>query len=389
MSAAHSHHLENPLADLPALLAPSIAAAAEQMETDRDVPEKLVHELRDTGAFRLLTPRELGGFEAPLETVLHVYEGFGRLDASVAWLVWNANWGFVGALLDEKGAERIWGDGPEPVFANSGMPGIAVPTEGGYRVSGTWRIVSGVNRADWLAVVGVITEEAGPRLTEAGTPDVRLFMVRKDQLAVKDTWNVSGMLGSGSHDVTVEDALVPDELVARIDVPARIERPLYQGFIPALVFPGCSAVVLGVARAAIEETVALALHKTTFTGGTLAQSAHTQAVVARSQAALQAARLLLLSAAAALDAAGEHGEPVTLDQRAGLRAAMSHAAQVSREVLVAMYELGSASSVYRGNPVERLFRDGMVALQHANHSAAFFEAAGRVRFGIDPGMPLF
>ena len=378
------------LLDLPALLAPSIRAAADRIETGRDVPVELVRELRDKGAFRLLTPRELGGFEAPLETVLKVYEGFGRLDASVAWLVWNANWGFVGALLDDTGNARIWGDGgTEPVFANSGMPGVAVPAEGGYLLTGTWKIVSGVTRADWLAVVGVVTENARPRLTGAGAPDVRLFVLRRDQLSIKDTWDVSGMLGSGSNDVAVEGALVPDGLVARIDEPARIERPLYQGFIPALVLPGCSAVVLGVARAAIEETVALATSKATSTGGTVAQSAHAQAVVARSQAALRAARLLLLSAAAALDAAGEKAEPVTIEQRADLRAAMSHAAHVSREVLVAMYELGSSSSIYRGKPVERLFRDGMVALQHANHSAALFEAVGRVRFGFDPGVPLF
>ncbi|MBY8876100.1 acyl-CoA dehydrogenase family protein [Actinacidiphila acidipaludis] len=374
---------------LPVQLAAAIEAAAERMETDRDVPEDLVRALRDAGAFRLLTPRELGGFEAPLTTVLKVYEGFGRIDASVAWLVWNANWGFLAALLDEAGIARIWGDGPEPVFANSGMPGTAVPADGGFRLSGTWKIVSGARRADWLAMVGVVTQDGGPRLTDAGTPDVRLFVVGRDQVSIRDTWNVSGLLGSGSNDVVVENAPVPAELVARIDVPARIERPLYQGFIPALVIPGCTAVVLGVAQAAVDETVALALSKATFTGATLARSAHTQAVVARSQAALRAARLLLLSAAAALDAAGENGEPVTLDLRADLRAAMSHAAQVSREVLVAMYELGSSSSLYRGNRVERLFRDGMVALQHANHSAGFFEAAGRVRFGIDPGMPLF
>jgi indole-3-acetate monooxygenase len=380
---------ESSVLDLPTQLAPAIKAAADEMETRRDLPEKLLHELRDSGAFRLLTPRELGGFEAPLETVLTVYEGFGRLDASAGWVVWNANWGFLGALLDEKGTSRIWADGPEPVFANSGAPGFAVPADGGFRLSGNWKIVSGVNQADWLVVVGVIMEAGSPRLTDAGTPDVRLFTLRRDQLSIKDTWDVSGMLGSGSNDVVVEDALVPGELVARLDMPARIKRPLYQGFVPALVFPGCTAVVLGVAQAAIDETTALAVSKKTFTGGTLAESAHTQAVIARSEAALQAARLLLLSAAAALDTAGRDAVPVTMDQRAALRAAMSHAALVSREVLVAMYELGSSSSLYRGNSLERLFRDGMVALQHANHSAAFFEAAGRVRFGGDPGMSLF
>jgi hypothetical protein len=31
----------------------------------------------------------------------------------------------------------------------------------------------------------------------------------------------------------------------------------------------------------------------------------------------------------------------------------------------------------------------VAALQHANNSAQFLEAAGRVRFGMEPGMPLF
>ncbi|MBZ9645311.1 acyl-CoA dehydrogenase family protein [Streptomyces sp. PSKA30] len=136
---------------LPELLSASVKAAAEEMEAGRDLPEKLMQELRDSGAFRLLTPRELGGFEAPLETVLKVYEGFGRLDASVAWVVWNTNWGFLAALLGEAGTARIWADGPDPIFANADQPGTAVVTEGGCRLSGTWKRVSGVDRADWLA----------------------------------------------------------------------------------------------------------------------------------------------------------------------------------------------------------------------------------------------
>ncbi|MEU8362740.1 acyl-CoA dehydrogenase family protein [Nonomuraea sp. NPDC048882] len=377
------------LLDLPAQLEAAIGAAAGDMEAGRDLPEKLVRELRDSGAFRLLTPRELGGFEAPLETVLKVYEGFGRLDASAGWIVWNANWGFIGALLDEPGNARIWGSGPEPVFAASSMVGTAVPCDGGYRLSGHWKLVSGINHADWFAAAAYIKDGDNVLLTDDGMLDVRFFMLRREQLSVKDTWHSGGLRGSGSHSVMVEDAVVPGDLVARVDVPARVQRPRYQGYIPSLVVPGCSAVVLGVAQSAIEETAALVVSKRTMTGGTLAASAHTQTVIARSEAALQAARLLLLAAARDLDLAGENATPVTLELRAALRAAMSHAAQTSRDVLTAMYELGSSASIYQGNSVERLFRDGMVALQHHNHSAVFFESVGRVRLGMAPTQPVF
>ncbi|WP_218825162.1 acyl-CoA dehydrogenase family protein [Streptosporangium subroseum] len=154
--------------ELPSLLAPSIRAAAEEMDQLGDIPEKLLAELREAGAFRLLTPYELGGFETPLTTALEVYEGFGRIDASVAWVVWNANWGFVGALLDEAGTGRLWGGAAEPIFTNGGMPGVAVPVEGGYRVSGNWKIVSGIHGADWLVVVAVVMRDGAPRMTDAG-----------------------------------------------------------------------------------------------------------------------------------------------------------------------------------------------------------------------------
>jgi alkylation response protein AidB-like acyl-CoA dehydrogenase len=126
-------------------------------------------------------------------TCYGVYENFGRIDASVGLLVWNANYGFMGALLNESGAAQIWSEGAEPTLANSSMPGAAVPVDGGYRLSGHWKIVSGIHAADWFIAVGVVTENGQPRITQAGAPDIRLCAVRRDQLKADDTWNVSGM----------------------------------------------------------------------------------------------------------------------------------------------------------------------------------------------------
>ena len=141
-------------------------------------------------------PTWVGGSETPLTDVLRIDENFGRIDASVGLLVWNANYGFMGALLSESGAAQIWGGGAEPTLANSGMPGAAVPVDGGYRLSGQRKIVSGIHAADWFIAVGVVTENGQPRITQACAPDIRLCAVRRDQLKVDDTWNVSGMRGA-------------------------------------------------------------------------------------------------------------------------------------------------------------------------------------------------
>jgi hypothetical protein len=69
---------------------------------------------------------------------------------------------------------------------------------------------------------------ARPALTEADKRDVRLFHVHKEQPTIEHTWNVSGMRGSGSHAVVLEDVFVPAELTANIDVPLRIDRPPYR-----------------------------------------------------------------------------------------------------------------------------------------------------------------
>jgi indole-3-acetate monooxygenase len=375
--------------DLPAFLAPTIAAALDEAESQAEIPQQLHSQLRDAGAFRLLTPREYGGSETPLTELLEVYERFGHIDASTGLLVWNANFGFIAALLSETGAQRIWSSGAEPTLGNSGVRGVAARAVGGYRLSGRMPIVTGIGFADWFIAVGVVTENGEPCMTAAGGPDVRLFAVQRGQFTIEHTWNVTGMRGSGSNDVVVADAFIPDDLVAALDPPALIDRPLYRGFIPTLVFPGAAAVVLGVARRAIEETVTLAPSKTLLSGGTLADSPRVQYIIAKSEAAVAAAKLLLMNAADSLQRSAESNTTVSLQQRADLRAAMTHAAQVSRDALVAMYELASSTALYRTNPIERVFRDGIAALQHANHSAQFLEAAGRVRFGMEPGMPLF
>lgn len=369
------------IATAPAALRASIESHMASMDAHAEIPQDLHAELREAGVFRMLTPREYGGLAAPLSSALTVYEDLAHIDASVGLVTWNANFGFIGALLSPDGAQRIWDGSTEPVFANSGMPGTATPDNQGYRINGRWRLVSGVHHADWIVLVVIV---AGP----GDTPLVKGAVVHRDQITIHQAWDVTGLRGTGSHEITVEDVLVPGELVFGFDDPVRVDGDLYQGFIPALVFPGCTAVALGVARRALSETVALIGSKPSMTGR-LADSPRVQYAIAKHESAVAAARLLLHAAVGELEGAANRHEPVTLAQRAALRAAMTHAAEVSREALVSAYQLASSTALFRSHPLERIFRDGMATLQHANHSALFMEAAGRARLGLDPGVPLF
>lgn len=366
---------------LPDLLRSSILSAADEAKSLGRLPVDLVEQLRKAGAFRLLTPREYGGFETSLATALRVYEMFGRIDTSVGWNIWNHNFGYIAAFLDEAGANRVWAETREPIFANCSHPmGRAVEVPGGYRLSGRWKMVSGIDEADWLVAPGIV-EDGEPARRTGNEPEFRLLLVPREQVVVHDTWNVNGMRASGSKDIEVDDAYVPSDLAWGAQNRTRFDRPLFHVFGVHLVVPGCTAVLLGTAQSAIDELVALAPNKKTQGGGTLAGRAHTQMEVARSETALHAARELLLRIAADFDLTAAQRGKATLRQQAALRAAQSHAASVSRAVLTAMHELGSSDSIYLGSRLERLVRDGLVAAQHANHSARHFEEAGRVRLG--------
>lgn len=107
------------------------------------------------GVFRLTTPLERDGFEAPLATLVEVYEAFGRIDGPVAWNIWNGALGFSAALLSEAAGDEIWGVEGDPIIANSArVAGAATPADGGYVLSGRWDIVSAIDSADWVALFG-------------------------------------------------------------------------------------------------------------------------------------------------------------------------------------------------------------------------------------------
>jgi alkylation response protein AidB-like acyl-CoA dehydrogenase len=347
------------------------------------MPPMLLEALRSAGAFRLFTPREQAGLELPLRAALETFEAIGALDVAVAWNVWNGNMGFSAAMLPESGVRAIWREGArDPVIANAVRPnGVATSVAGGFSLTGRWDLVSAIHAADFVALFALV-DPAAER-----APDVRVFYVPRARLQVLDTWHVHALRGTGSDTVVAEAVHVPDDQVVSPFAPARIDRPLYR--IPAftLASSGVGAIVVGAAQAAIDAVIELSRSKTS-DGALLADRARTQGEIGRAQASVRAARALILESAAAIDAAAEAKMLVGESLRADLRAAMSHAALTARAVLTSMYSLASSSALYDGQPIERLFRDGSAAIQHAVLQESHFETYGRVLLGRPAGVPV-
>lgn len=251
-------------------------------------------------------------------------------------------------------------------------------------MNGRWSFVSGVQHCDWVMGGCIVYDREAPELLENGSPDVRLMLMPVGNVEIVDTWSVSGLRGTGSHDMRVIDENVPaSHAVSLLSEAPRDPGALYAFPLFGLLAMGIASVALGIARAAIEDLIELAGSKTSAASlKTLAQRAAVQVEVARSEATLRAARALLLAEADAAWQAAQSGEPISAEHRLGLRLAATHVTGVAAEVVGAMYQAGGGSSIYDSSPLQRRFRDVHVATQHMMVAPATWELTGRLLLGL-------
>ena len=351
-------------------MGPSIGTRASEVEQGRRVPADVIDDLVGAGVFRLAIPASLGGIEAHPQQLVEVIEELARADGSVGWVAMiGAVTGMLGAYLPEAAAKEIYGDAGVITGGVFAPLGTAVAADGGgWVANGRWPFASGSQHSHWL-LGGCIADADALAL---------LFDAR--DVEILDTWHVSGLRGTASHDMTVTDVFVPEERVLRVATmePAR-GGPLYQFPFFGLLALGIAAVPLGIARRSIDELVALA-------GGGGRRSAKRSSVqgqVARAEAALRGARALLASEVAAAWSAAERDGAVPIRARALLRLACTNAARVSAEVTREMYDAGGGASLYDSSPLQRCFRDAHAATQHMMVAPPTYELVGRVLLGVD------
>jgi indole-3-acetate monooxygenase len=231
----------------------------------------------------------------------------------------------------------------------------------------------------------VVLDGEEPRLLESGLPDIRLVLMPAADVEVIDTWHVSGLRATGSHDIAVDGLGVP---VARsaslITDPPRERGPLYT-FPPfGLLAASIAAVGLGIARGALDDLAELARVKTpTLSRRKLAGRAATQSELARAEAALRAARSLLYESTRAAWEAAVAGAAIPIELRAGLRLASTHAIEAAAATVDAAYSLAGGSAIYETGALQRRFRDVHAATQHMLVGPATWELTGRSLLGLD------
>jgi indole-3-acetate monooxygenase len=370
-------------------LRPLILSAREETENARALSPRVTRALLESNLFRLAVPAVHGGLEAsPLEA-LDVYEELAGAEASAAFVVWNNSLpALLSRFLADDVRHALFGD-PATITANSTRPsGRALRAAGGYRVSGQWALVSGCELAEHMLLRCIVAPDAGQ--PGSGPPELIMAHVPKHGCRIVDTWRAGGLRGTGSHDVIVQDAFVPNERCISFTQPSRLQAPLYRMPFAATLSAGCAAICLGIAQAALLTLVDLATTKpqADFVPR-LRDRPALQAEIAKLVSQQAAARLLLRSTVDAAWQACLASRPVTLVERAAIWSAAQHASDAAKDLVRRAYDAAGTSALYVSCPLERGHRDIHAVTQHIILSQAWLEDAGRVWLALEPGNPMF
>ncbi|MEZ5551013.1 MAG: acyl-CoA dehydrogenase family protein [Pseudomonadales bacterium] len=371
---------------------PLIRGAAESAEARRHLDSAVASAMAQAGLYRIAVPRSLGGAEAhPREQILLI-EAVSRIHGSSGWnlMIGIENMGMLGAVYDRAVTERLYAD-PRLIISGSLNPlGKALREDGGYRISGQWPFVSGIHNAGYFWSQSIVQDAQGPVRDDRGVVLCET-MVPTDRVEILDTWEVSGLRGSGSHDVVIRDLFVPDEFVSQVQRQKPVEAGvLYRLPIYSRLAYNKVGVATGIARAAIEQFVELACEKRPRGSAALLRNrTDAQRAVAEAERIVGSARSYVFETVDALWRTVEKGDPVTAKQKALLQLACSGAASEAIRAVEMLYAAAGASVNFTTSPLGRSLRDVLVVRQHIMVSSQFTEAAGRVLLGMDSDSFLF
>ncbi|WP_238120710.1 MULTISPECIES: acyl-CoA dehydrogenase family protein [unclassified Xanthobacter] len=356
-----------------------IRGRRKEFERQKFISQDVVEGFRQRGIYRALVARRFGGSELSPAQFCQLIESIAHADGSAGWV---ASFGIGGVYLSALPLETLkalYARSVDLVFAGGIFPPRpAQRVPGGLKVSGRWSFASGCMGAD---VVGV-----GILPSSGDTQELpRMAVMDRAKARIEPNWEVAGLAGTGSHDLIVEDVVVPEEWTFVRGGKSSLDEKLYR--YPALAFAAqvLSVVGLGVARAALDEVVNLARGRASVTGApTLGDRVYVQLEMAKAEAELRAARAWFYEAIAIAWEALDHAESASDDAISMLRLSSTHATRVAAEVTRRAQMVAGMTGVYEASPIAMQVRDAQMVTQHAFMGEITYQNAGAMLFGHAP-----
>jgi 3-hydroxy-9,10-secoandrosta-1,3,5(10)-triene-9,17-dione monooxygenase len=351
-------------------LVPRLKERAHLAEALRRCPDESIRELNEAGLMRVLQPRRVGGSELPWVVLIDVGSELARGCASTAW-----NWAnyavhhWMLAFWPPACQEEIWGPDPAVLIASSMVfpAGKAERVAGGYRLSGRWPFSSGIDSASWNMLGGIVRDGG-----EAG--EYRIFLLPREDYAVIDNWHVLGLRGTGSKDLEVDAAFVPEERSVSVDAtrgganhPGAAANPAPLFRIPVFAtFPYMlTGIALGIAQAAYDTVVeGLRGRVARYSGRSLADMTAVQLRVAEAAACIDTARRIMRDHCITAQALADRGEVPDLLTKATWRRDGAFCAGLCERAVAVLFKAGGGGALFDDHPLQRAFRDVHAATAH-------------------------
>ncbi|RDH80453.1 hydroxylase [Mycolicibacterium moriokaense] len=377
-----------------------LLCTAEQIRADALEEERLgkltsatATAIRDSGMIKMLQPAPYGGQEAAPREFAETILGLAALDPAAGWVS-----GVVGVhpwqlgFADPKVREEIWGDDDDTWVASPYAPqGVAVPEGDGYRLNGRWQFSSGTDFCRWVILGAMLGDSAG----QVQQPPTMLHVIlpRSDYTIIDDSWDVVGLRGTGSKDVSVRDAFVPGYRVmngdhvldGRAQADAGCDRTLYR--LPwSHVFPlGISSAVVGAAEGALAAHVAYQRSRTDAMGAAVRDDALLLYAIGEAAAEISSARHELLGNADRMWDLVDSGRTPTFEQRAEGRRTQVRAVWRAVAAVDAIFARSGGNAIRNTGVVQRYWRDVHAGLNHVIHVPGnVYQASAMTMLGMEP-----
>lgn len=363
----------------------NLADRAAEAERLRRLPAETIREFTASGFTELLVPARYGGEQAAFPSILDPVRRMAHGCASSAWTIgFYALHNWMLALFDERAQEEAFATRPFLAPAPLAPTGRGVPAPGGVRLTGRWSWATGVMDGNWV-IVGAL---CGP--DDAIYPALALLPI--DAVTIEDVWHTDGMRATGSNDVVISDAFVPDHRLVRV-------ADIYTGtapgaglhdagtyrwpMVPALALLAAMPAFGSAERAAEIYAERLSERVLAYEGVMQKDKPIAQARLAEAEVRLRAVRALLADTVSEIEAAVAAGEEVSRPVRGAARLAAAHIVHESRAVIGLLLEASGASAHFVDNPLQRIRRDVDVISGHVVFDYdTSRELAGALRLGM-------
>jgi 3-hydroxy-9,10-secoandrosta-1,3,5(10)-triene-9,17-dione monooxygenase len=372
-------------------LLPALRERAARAEQLRRLPDETFADFQEAGLFRALQPKRYGGYELDPGVFYQAVIEVGAVCGSSGWILGVLgvhNWHV--AILPPQAQEDVWGEDTGVQLSTSLAPtGTVERVDGGFRVKGRWSFSSGCDYCHWAVLGG-----AAPPAASDEPPDPRVFLLPRRDYRIDDNWHVMGLCATGSKDIVVEDAFVPEYRTHSyrdafaLDHPGTAvnDAPLYR--LPfGLVFTyGIVSPAIGAAQGALQVFREQATKRINVRDGSRAvEDPFMQYRLAEAASEIDAARDRTLANFAEMMRRARAGEEIRLADRARYRWDSGKAIERSVNAVDRLFEASGGHGIFLDNPIQRAWRDVHAMRAHAGNNperASFIFA--RSEFGLPP-----